>query len=110
MLPLIAVTPGEPAGIGPDISLQLAEQDLDCRLVIFADPELMQQRARLIGSKVNIIVLAQLDDAQPHRAGELQLYPILLNKAAVAGQLDPENASYVLECLRRVVAAINHHS
>lgn len=110
MQPLIAVTPGEPAGIGPDISIQLVEQDLNCRLVFFADPELMRQRAELVGSSVNIQILENLDEARPHRTGELQVYPILLNKVAIAGQLDPANANYVLQCLSRVVDAINQHS
>ena len=110
MQPMIAVTPGEPAGIGPDICLQLAEQNIDCRLVIFADPELILQRAGLLGSSVNINILEDLGDAQPHRAGKLQVYPVLLSKTAIAGQLDPANAAYVLECLRCVVDAINSHS
>ena len=110
MQPLIAVTPGEPAGIGPDISLQLAEQALDCRLVYFADPDLMEQRAELMGSSVKINVLDNIDKAQDHRPGKLQVYPVALNKPAIAGQLDPANASYVLQCLRLVVEAINQHS
>lgn len=110
MQPLIAVTPGEPAGIGPDISIQLAEQALDCRLVYFADPELMKQRAELMGSSVKISVIDNIDEAQNHHPGELQVYPVLLNKPAIAGQLDPTNASYVLQCLSRVVEAINQHS
>ncbi|MFW2373760.1 MAG: 4-hydroxythreonine-4-phosphate dehydrogenase PdxA [Gammaproteobacteria bacterium] len=110
MQPLIAVTPGEPAGIGPDICLQLAEQEHNCRLVHFADPELMQQRADLLGSSVNITTLESLDDARSHHPGQLQVYPVLLKKTTIAGQLDPANANYVLECLSRVVDAINRHS
>ena len=110
MQALIAVTPGEPAGIGPDISLQLAEQSLDCRLVFFADPELMQQRADALGSQVKITLLEQLDHAKPHLAGSLQVFPVPLKKPAIAGQLDAENAGYVLKCLKQVVDAINHHS
>lgn len=110
MQPLIAVTPGEPAGIGPDISIQLVEQTLDCRLVFFADPELMQQRAKLVGSSVKIEVIENLDDARTYRKGVLQVYPITLNKTVIAGQIDPANAGYVLECLRSVVEAINNQS
>lgn len=109
MSPLIAVTPGEPAGIGPDISLQLAEQAIDCRLVFFADADLMHERAEMLASAVNIIELKQLSDARPHTPGTLQLYPIALNKPAIAGQPDPANAGYVLECLRSVVHAIEHN-
>jgi 4-hydroxythreonine-4-phosphate dehydrogenase len=45
----IAVTPGEPAGIGPDLCLLLAQQQLDIELVVIADLELLAQRAKILG-------------------------------------------------------------
>ena len=41
----IAVTPGEPAGIGPELLIQLVQQGCSQELVAFADPDLLQQRA-----------------------------------------------------------------
>ncbi|MDD1614169.1 MAG: 4-hydroxythreonine-4-phosphate dehydrogenase, partial [Methylococcaceae bacterium] len=45
----IALTPGEPAGIGPDLCIQLAQQDLPCQLIAIASPELLAQRAKQLG-------------------------------------------------------------
>lgn len=57
-LPIIAITSGEPAGIGPDIILSaLSEQTFPARLIILADPELLQDRAQTLGITVNIQTL-----------------------------------------------------
>jgi 4-hydroxythreonine-4-phosphate dehydrogenase len=53
--PRIALTPGEPAGIGPDLCIQLAQQDLACQLVVIADPKLLEQRAKQL-AKLNSLV------------------------------------------------------
>ncbi|MDQ3186669.1 MAG: 4-hydroxythreonine-4-phosphate dehydrogenase, partial [Pseudomonadota bacterium] len=46
--PTLALTAGEPAGIGPDLCVQIAQQDLPCNLIVIADRELLQERARLL--------------------------------------------------------------
>lgn len=51
----IAVTPGEPAGIGPDLILQLAQQDWPAELVVIADKNLLKQRAKLLGIDIQLI-------------------------------------------------------
>jgi len=54
-LPRIAITPGEPAGIGPDIVLQLAQQTLPAaHLIVLADPELLTQRATALGLSIEL--------------------------------------------------------
>ena len=53
-LPRIALTPGEPAGIGPDLCIQLAQQDLPCQLIAIASPELLVQRAKQLGLSIRI--------------------------------------------------------
>ena len=45
----IALTPGEPAGIGPDLCIALAQSDLPCQLVTIASPDLLQERAKRLG-------------------------------------------------------------
>ena len=57
MIPRIALTPGEPAGIGPDITLAIAQQAWDAELVAICDPQLMQERAELLGLEVEIQVI-----------------------------------------------------
>ena len=98
----IVITPGEPAGIGPDIVLRLAQEDWPIEWVCIADPELMLERARQLGLDIQV-KLIDADTAttpQPHRAGELQIIPVPLVSKVHSGQLDPANATYVLETLK----------
>ena len=101
----IAVTPGEPAGIGPELLIQLAQQGCDHELVAFADPELLKQRAELLGLRLK---LKQFDPSRaptPLLPGELCIYPIELSKPSCAGNLDLSNAGYVLACLDAAIDA-----
>ncbi len=102
-LPRLALTPGEPAGIGPDLCVQIAQGPLAGELVAVADPKLLQQRARRLGLPLE---LQAFDPAQPRASGNtrLSLLAVPLARAAVCGRLDPANAGYVLETLRQAVA------
>ncbi|MCZ8131886.1 MAG: 4-hydroxythreonine-4-phosphate dehydrogenase PdxA [Steroidobacteraceae bacterium] len=101
--PAIVVTSGEPAGIGPDLCLALAERDWPCRLVVAADPDLLAARARELGKRV-VLVEVRPSEAMLHVRGRLQVLPVRLATPTVAGRLDAANASYVLELLRTAVA------
>ncbi len=98
-LPRIALTPGEPAGIGPDIVIQALQRDIPAELVVIADPELMLQRARQLGLSL------QLDEFDPktttgsHRAGQINILPIKQSHPSQPGKTDPANAAYVLQTL-----------
>ncbi|PWG65250.1 4-hydroxythreonine-4-phosphate dehydrogenase PdxA [Sediminicurvatus halobius] len=91
--PCIAVTPGEPAGIGPELVAALAGEDLGARVVAVADPELLGARGAT--------GLVPFDPEREPRAGTLEVLPVSLRRPAVPGRLDPANAAYVLETLRR---------
>jgi len=96
----IVFTPGEPAGIGPDLCVQLAQHKPRCNLIVAADPQLLIQRAKLLNLPLQI---DEVDTSTPTRAptpGRLSVLPIRLKKPATTGQLDPDNAEYVLQCLR----------
>ena len=95
----IAVTPGEPAGIGPELLIQLAQQGCAYELVAFADPELLKQRAELLGLRLNLKKFEPSQAPTPLPAGELCIYPVELSKPSRAGTLDFSNANYVLACL-----------
>ena len=99
-MPRLLLTPGEPAGIGPDLAIVLAQQPLQAALAAVADPALLLARARQLGLPLRIRALAPGASPQPHQAGELQVMPVELTAAVTAGQLDPRNAPYVLETLR----------
>jgi 4-hydroxythreonine-4-phosphate dehydrogenase len=95
---MLAVTPGEPAGIGPDLVVMLASRPRRSEWVAVADPELLEQRARLL----NLPLLIDTDVAQPTReAGRLTVVPVALQAPVQAGRLDVENARYVLQTLEQ---------
>ncbi|QHH94112.1 4-hydroxythreonine-4-phosphate dehydrogenase PdxA [Acinetobacter gyllenbergii] len=98
MLPLY-VTSGEPAGIGPDICLSLADRVDERPLVVLADIEMLQQRANQLG--MNVELIAYQGQIQSSLKGQLFVEHVPLAKTVVLGQLDSANAAYVLEQLRR---------
>jgi len=100
----IALTPGEPAGIGPDLCLQLASQNRDVELVAICDPTLLQERAETLRVPFTCRVLQ--DEAAPvtTRAGELCVLPVPLKTPSACGRPDPANARYVLDTLDRAVS------
>jgi 4-hydroxythreonine-4-phosphate dehydrogenase len=99
--PRIVITPGDPAGIGPDLVLTLSEQALPVELVILADPDLLQQRARLLNKPLTIRLYDPSKPAQPQEAGVSTVCPVTLRAPVVPGQLNADNAAYVLETLDR---------
>jgi 4-hydroxythreonine-4-phosphate dehydrogenase len=97
----LAITPGEPAGIGPDIIIQIAQQPQSAALVAIASPTLLTKRAALLDLPLS---LHHFIPGQPHPplpAGELYICAVELAAPAIAGQLDKANAEYVLATLRR---------
>lgn len=102
-VPRIAVTAGEPAGIGPDVLLAVAQKDWPAELVAVADPRLLDTRARTLGLPIRLEQLAAHRPPRPHQPGVLAIAPVTSAEATVPGQLKPANASYVLETLRLAV-------
>jgi len=96
--PLIAVTAGEPAGIGPDLCVLLARRRLPARVVVVADRGLLRDRARRLGVPLTV---ADYSAAGSTRlgAGALRVLHIPLARPAIAGRLDPANSRYVLRTL-----------
>ncbi|MEZ5529289.1 MAG: 4-hydroxythreonine-4-phosphate dehydrogenase PdxA [Porticoccaceae bacterium] len=94
----LAITPGEPAGIGPDLIVQLAQLPQPCELVAYADPELLLDRATRLGLPLK---LRAVDDLAlgPLKPGELGIHPIPLRAPSEPGILNPANAAYVLDTL-----------
>lgn len=99
-VPRIVLTPGEPAGIGPDIVLMLARQALAVELVVVADPDLLEQRARQLGIEVSLREFSEHVPPAPHQQGHLLIKAVKREKDVIAGRLDPANSPYVLDTLR----------
>lgn len=98
----LAVTPGEPSGIGPDLLISLVQNGCDHELVAYADPQLLQQRAAELGFSLELREPGAT--AKPLQPGELGIIPVLLAEPAVAGQLNSANGAYVLESLDAAIA------
>ena len=97
---LLLVTPGEPAGIGPELVARLSTvASPDAVLVAVADPVLLQAAAARIGLPLQLHAYAPGTPVQPLPAGQLWCWPVALKAAANPGQLNPANAGYVLETL-----------
>lgn len=96
----LAFTPGEPAGIGPDLCLELARSERDYPIVAIASAELLEQRAALLGQSLQVEHYHARGPVAT-RAGSLSVLPVELAAAVEPGHLDPRNAHYVLECLSR---------
>lgn len=86
--PVIAVTSGEPAGIGPDLCLALSDREFPARIVVLGDRGLLEARARQAGREI----------------GNLDIRHVPLKNSVLAGRLDPANAPYVLALLDAALA------
>ncbi|GGX45390.1 4-hydroxythreonine-4-phosphate dehydrogenase PdxA [Saccharospirillum salsuginis] len=107
----LAVTPGEPAGIGPDLVLKQAMNALDRPMFAIADPDLLRDRARQLELSVEIAEIADPDHLTAHTAGVLPVWPVKLRAPSEAGKLDPANAPYVLDTLDAAIdLALNHRA
>ena len=103
----LAVTPGEPAGIGPDIALAVGSRNFDARLVWVMDPALLQARAKMLRLPCEIRSFNAAP--APHRAGQFTVLPVPLAAACQPGVLARDNARYVLECLDIACAGCLDH-
>nr|WP_318383035.1 4-hydroxythreonine-4-phosphate dehydrogenase PdxA [uncultured Enterobacter sp.] len=97
----VVITPGEPAGIGPDLVVQLAQRDWPMELVVCADAALLTDRANALGLPLSIRPYQPDVPPQPQRARTLTVLPVALRASVVAGQLNVSNGAYVVETLAR---------
>ena len=98
MLPLY-VTSGEPAGIGPDICLSLADRVDERPVVVLADMQMLKQRAEQLQLTVELIEYQGQESSSEE--GQLYVEHVPLQQAVILGELNPQNSAYVLEQLRR---------
>lgn len=99
---LFALTPGEPAGIGPDLCLLLSRKAQPHPLVAIANRQMLAERASLLSLDIRLLdAVPGCWPQQPAPAGALYVWDTPLGAPVRAGQLDPANAAYVLETLTR---------
>src|SRR6056297_238655 len=102
-LPLL-ITPGEPAGVGPELAAAVAAGDAGAVLV--ADPDLIRAAAASAGRRVRVRIVGLGETSAELAPDEVQCLPIALRRPAEPGSLDPANAAYVLETLDRAVEVV----
>ncbi|WP_233967775.1 4-hydroxythreonine-4-phosphate dehydrogenase PdxA [Pectobacterium polaris] len=99
--PRVVITPGEPAGIGPDLVIALAQQAWPVELVICADPDLLLSRALQLSMPLTLRDYQPGQRAQPQQAGSLTILPIAAPATIIPGDLNVANSAYVVETLAR---------
>ncbi len=98
----LLITPGEPSGIGPDITLEVAQKNIDASIFSIADPDLLEQRAEQLGINIKLNVINDIDTAVDcHQPGSLNVIPVSLTTPSKTGKLNADNSQYVLQCLRQ---------
>lgn len=99
----LVITSGEPAGIGPDLVIKLAQKDWPIQLVVIADPETLITRAKALGTTIELTPYLPEEEAKPSRAHEITVLPIPVAKPVEMGKLNPANADFVIRMLKRAV-------
>ena len=95
----IIISSGEPAGVGPDLVVQIAQRAIDAEIIVVGDPDLLKHRAEQLGLPLS---LNEFDETKTtcHRAGRLVLIPVTVATPPIVGRPDPKNAKYVLTLLK----------
>ena len=96
MRPRLALVAGEPAGVGPELCVRLAQLPLDCDLVAVTDPDNLQLAARSLGLPLRLV-----EPGHARQPGELAIVPLRQPLPTVFGHADPGNARHVIDCLLR---------
>ena len=102
-IPQLAVTTGEPAGIGPDLVIELASKQQsyqnEAQLVVIADKKMMQQRSKQLAIDIHFVDYDESKEPFANRVGEITILDTHCSKSVIAGTLNVNNAHYVLETL-----------
>ncbi|CCN45121.1 4-hydroxythreonine-4-phosphate dehydrogenase [Vibrio nigripulchritudo MADA3029] len=97
----IAVTAGEPAGIGPDLVLALSKHDWAHQIIVIADKTVLAERAEQLNIDVELISYDSENPALPQKSGTLIVDHMSVATPVVAGELNESNGHYVLNTLER---------
>lgn len=99
----IAITPGEPAGIGPELALKLSLQPLDYEIVAIANMQMLQQQSEQLGLDVKLVSFDINSKRKSHNPGQLKVIDVAIPNQFEFGKLDAANSSYVIETLNTAV-------
>jgi len=100
---IISISTGEPAGIGPDISMLMAQHKLPGKPLFIGNLDMLEERASCRGTKISIKKLASARDTKLHEPGVMQLIDMPIKNKVVPGTLNKNNADYVLNIIRECI-------
>ena len=106
----IAITPGEPAGIGPELTLKLAQHSLDYEIVVIANQQMLLDQAEHLGLKVELEAFNKNNNDNIHHPGKLKIIDVDMPQLAEFGKLNITNAGYVLETLDTAIELVQNNT
>ncbi len=106
--PLVAITSGEPAGVGPEVTLKALQRNLDARIVVLGDLDWLNTVNQTAGLGLKLFSLDSIDSCPPHQPGQIAVFSIKHNRSPILGQLDQVNAPYVLQLLEQAHEWAHH--
>ena len=105
----IAITLGDPGGIGPDICVLMAKKYIKKSHIVITDPDLLIQSAKKLKKKLYINKLENISDTPKSGECLVNVFPIKLNKKNKPGYMNPDNASFVIRAIEAAaMACLNH--
>ena len=97
----IAITLGEPAGIGPDLGVLLSQKTLKKNHIIVTDPRLLIASAKKLKKKININILKDINDKTISGNNILNILPVKLNTKNIPGTMNPKNSEFVINTIKK---------
>ncbi len=101
----ILLSSGEPAGIGPDLCVLAGQLPFPCSLTVIADPDVLEERAKMLGVGLQLVLLDENRLTAKHKPGQLNVWPVKCLSPPVCGELDKANAPVVLDTIAAGVLA-----
>ncbi len=106
----IAITPGEPAGVGPELSLKLAQHYLNYEIVAIANMNMLRQQAKQLNLNVHIKPFDEFDNNTAHEPGQLKVIDIEMPQLTELGKLNMANSRYVIDTLNTAISLVQNKS
>ena len=106
----IAITLGDPGGIGPDICVLMAERYIKKNYIVITDPQLLIDSAKKLNKKVYVNLLNDIDDIPKGGNCLINVLPIKLNKKNKPGYMNPSNASFVINTIKTAAKGCLNHN
>lgn len=101
----LALTTGEPAGIGPDLAIILAQNPpTNCEIITIGCSQLLQARAKQLGLSISIEFFDPVAKPTANKAGTIRLLNLPTTSAVTASKLDTANAQYVIDLLDAAIS------